>query len=130
MLKKPRVRTLMDSQHRKGSERLPKSKWQYFCRIFWSLSKEISSKKSVLVVSKTLRLFVNMLTPDDKYSLSLKASVSRNQFKCSYLKIKKDVLIFFLHFLNLHKIWNTLQKKMSLARYLIVKLSTAKSGNT
>ena len=75
MHKKSCVRTLMDSQHVKGSETLLKSARQYFCHIFWSLWKEISSKNSVLVVSEILRLFVNILTPDDKYSLSVKASV-------------------------------------------------------
>ena len=75
MPKKPRVRTLMDSQYANGSERLLKSARQYFCHIFWSLWKEISSKSSVLVVSQNLRLFVNILTPDDKYRLSVKASV-------------------------------------------------------
>ena len=75
MMKKPNRRTLMDSQHVKGSERLLKSARQYFCQISWSLWKEISSKNSVLVVSEILRLFVNILTPDEKYSLSEKASV-------------------------------------------------------
>ena len=62
MPKKPRVRTLMDSQHVKGSERLLKSARQYFCDIFLSLWNEMSSKSSVLVVSEILRLFVNILT--------------------------------------------------------------------
>ena len=75
MPKKSRVRTLMDGQNVKGSERLLKSAWRYFCQTFWSLWKEISSKNSVLVVSEILRLFVNILTPDEKYSLSVKASV-------------------------------------------------------
>ena len=75
MPKKPRVRTLKESQHVKGSEKLLKSARQNFCHIFWSLWKEISSKSSVLVISEILRLFVNILTPDDKYSLSVKASV-------------------------------------------------------
>ena len=75
MLKKPCVRTIMDSQHDKGSERLLKSARQCFCHIFWSLWKEISSKNSVLVVSAILTLFVNILTTDDKYSLFVKASV-------------------------------------------------------
>ena len=34
MPKKPRVRTLMDSQHAKGYETMLKSAWLYFCRIF------------------------------------------------------------------------------------------------
>ena len=75
MLKKAPVTTLMDSQHVKGSERLLNSARQYFCHIFWSLWNEMSSNNSVLLVFKILRLFVNILTPDDKYSLSVKASV-------------------------------------------------------
>ena len=75
MPKKIRVRNLMDSQHVKVSERLLKSARQYFCHIFWSLWKNMSSKNSLLVVSEILRLFVNILTPDEKYSLSVKASV-------------------------------------------------------
>ena len=35
----------------------------------------MSSKNSLLVVSEILRLFVNILTPDEKYSLSVEASV-------------------------------------------------------
>ena len=75
MPKKIPVRNLMDSQHVKVSERLLKSARQYFCHIFWSLWKNMSSKNSLLVVFEILRLFVNILTPDEKYSLSVKASV-------------------------------------------------------
>ena len=75
MQKKPSVRTLMESQDVKESEILLKSARKYFCHIFYSLLKEISSKNSVSLVSEMLRLFVNILTPDDKYSLSVKASV-------------------------------------------------------
>ena len=78
MPKKPRVRTLMDSQHVKGfkgSESLLKSARQYFCHIFWSLWKEIISKNFVLAVYEIFRLFVNILTPDEKYSIPVKASV-------------------------------------------------------
>ena len=75
MPKKPRFRPLMDSQHVKGSERLLKSSWQDFSDIFWSIWKETSSKNYFLVVSEILRLFLNILAPDDKYSLSVKANV-------------------------------------------------------
>ena len=72
MPKKPSVRTIMDSQHIKVSERLLKSSRQHFFHIFWSLWKEISSQNSVSVkgnqlekvclgVSEILRLFVNAL---------------------------------------------------------------------
>ena len=35
----------------------------------------MSSKNAVLEVSEILRLFFNIMTPDEKYSLSAKASV-------------------------------------------------------
>ena len=75
MPKKPRVRTHMESEHVKGSERLLKSARQSFSDIAWSLWNEFSSKNSVLVVSEILRLLVKILTPDDKYSLPVKARV-------------------------------------------------------
>ena len=75
MPKKTRVITLKDSQHVKWSETLLKSARENFSQIFRSFRNKISSKISVLVVSKILTLFVNILTPDDKYSLSVKASV-------------------------------------------------------
>ena len=60
MPKKPRLRTLIGSQHFKDSKTL------------W---KQMSSKNPVLVVSVILRLFFNILTPDEKYPLSVKANV-------------------------------------------------------
>ena len=75
MPRKHDVTTLMDSENAKGSETLHKSARQYFCHIFWSFWKNINSKNSVLALSVILRLFVNILTLDDTYSLSVKASV-------------------------------------------------------
>ena len=70
MPKKPRARTTIHSQHFKRSGTLFKSSRQYFCHIFWSVWKKISSESSVLVVTQILRLFVNILAPDEKYCLS------------------------------------------------------------
>ena len=75
MPKKQRFRAFMDSQHFTGSETMPKSARQYFSDIFSSLWKKISSRNSALVVSEILRHFFNMLTPDEKYFLSVNASV-------------------------------------------------------
>ena len=75
MTKNPFVRTLMDSALVKMSETLLKSARQYFCYIYWSLWEKMSLQNSFLVVSEILRLFVKILTPDEKYSLSVKASV-------------------------------------------------------
>ena len=73
MPENPLIRTLMGSEHVKGSGTLQKSARQYISHIFWASWKKISSENSVLVVSEVLTLFVNILTPDDKYSPSVKA---------------------------------------------------------
>ena len=75
MPKKPRVRTLMQVQHFKESETLLKSAGHYFIYVFGSLLKKIIQKNVFLKVSEILRLFLHILTPDEKYSLSLRASV-------------------------------------------------------
>ena len=95
MPKKPSVRTLMDSEHDKGSETLSKSSRQYFCQIFGSLLKKISSKNSVLLVSEILRLLVNILTPDDKYSLSVKVRVNATISNAIISKSRNILSIFF-----------------------------------
>ena len=76
MPKKPRLRTHMDSQHVKGSETLLKFARQQFCHIFLLFWKNFNSRNALLVASEILRLFANILTPDDKYSLSLSLSLS------------------------------------------------------
>ena len=74
-LKSPKSDHLWTDNMLKGQKKLLKSARQFFCHNFWSFRKKISSKISVLVVSEILRLFVNILTADVKYSLSVKASV-------------------------------------------------------
>ena len=69
------VKTLVGSQHVKGSKTVLKSARQYFCQIFWWLWNKSSSENSVLVVCEILRLFVKILTLEEKYSLSVKESV-------------------------------------------------------
>ena len=59
----------MDSHDINRSETVVKAVQQYFCYIFLSLWKKIGSKNCSLAVYQILRLFVNILSPDDKYSL-------------------------------------------------------------
>ena len=75
MLKKLRVRSLIDSQHVKETKTLLKSAPECLHYIFWLLSKKIGSKNSFSQVSEILTLFVRILTPDNKYILSVKAGV-------------------------------------------------------
>ena len=79
--------------------------------MFWSLWKEMSSKIFILLVSEILRLFVNILTPDEKYSVSVKTTVSPNQFKCNYLKSKNIFWIFFFISKTYIKFWILWKKR-------------------
>ena len=65
----------MDSQHVKDFETLLKSAQQCLFEIVWWNSKKISPINSFLEVSEIVRLFVSIVTPDNKYILSVKASV-------------------------------------------------------
>ena len=56
-------------QHGKRAQKLVKFPWQHLYHIYWSLLMQLSYKKSLLVICKISRLFINTLTTDGKYSL-------------------------------------------------------------
>ena len=56
-------------QHDKSTQILLKFEWQNLYHIYWSLWRELSYRKSLLVICKISRLFPNTLTADGKYSL-------------------------------------------------------------
>ena len=58
-----------DNQHVKRSQTLLKSAWQHLYHNDWSLWRKLSWKKFLFVICKILRLFVNILPADDKFSL-------------------------------------------------------------
>ena len=67
--KKYRLRGPFNKQHGKQAETLWESKQQPVYHLFVSLRKQLSWKKSVLEIFRILRLFVNTLSADAKYSL-------------------------------------------------------------
>ena len=69
MSKKARFRGVYEKQHRKRAQTLLKSEWQHLYHIYRPLSRQLSSKESLWKICKNLRLFVNTLTADNKYSL-------------------------------------------------------------
>ena len=119
----------MDGQHVKVLIALPKSAQQYLCHIFGSISSEIRSKNSVLVISEILRLFADILTPDENSSLS-KNECLMVSIQMQLSPNPKIFSNFFLPLMILCKIWNTLKQKMSLKGYFFLKLKTAKSKVT
>ena len=63
----------------------------------------LSWRKSALVWSEILRLFVNTLTADNKYSRSNVHNFEQ-QVQTHYLKNKRLFVDFLLHFWNVHEI--------------------------
>ena len=60
---------------------------------------------------KILRLFLNILTLCDKYSLFMKWVLNATNSNAFTSKIEKMFLNFFLNFLDLHQILNILKNK-------------------
>ena len=69
MSKKSRFRLPFQKEHGKRVSTLSFFEWQNLYHIYWSTRRQFSCKKSLLVICKSLRLFVNTMSPVDKCSL-------------------------------------------------------------
>ena len=69
MSNKSRLRGRFKKQHGKRDQTLSKSERQHYHHIYWSMWRQMSCKKSLLLTHKIWSLFVNTLNIDDKYSL-------------------------------------------------------------
>ena len=69
MFKRCCFRRPFDKQDGERFQTLLKSAQQHLYHFYWSMSKKITLKKSLLLIYKMFGLFVNTSTADDKYSL-------------------------------------------------------------
>ena len=69
MSKKSRFRLPFQKEHGKRVSTLFKFERQHLYHIYWSTRRHFSCKKSLLVICKCLRLFVNTMSVVDKCSL-------------------------------------------------------------
>ena len=69
MSKKSRFKGSFGKQHGKRAQTLLKFAWQNLYHIYWSLWRQLTFKKFLLVICKISRLFPNTLSADGKYSL-------------------------------------------------------------
>ena len=70
-------------------------------------------KKSLLVIRKIQRLFVNRLTADDKHYLLNRGNLTQ-PIQIQLYKKKETFSEFFLHFQNLYQISIRSQKSLTL----------------
>ena len=69
MPKKSRFRGSAKKQHGKCSQTLFKFEGELLYHVYWPLGKKLPYKKSLLVICKILKIFLNTLSADRKYSL-------------------------------------------------------------
>ena len=69
MCKKSSSRLPFQKEHGRRVSALLKSEGQHLYHIYWSMGRILNCKKSLLVIWKILRPFVNILKSVDKYSL-------------------------------------------------------------
>ena len=92
-----------------GQKQLFKAERQHLCDIYWSLSKKFSLRKSLWVIWKSLVLFVNPLTADDKYSLLNRGHLLQH-FQMSLSQKRKIFSEFYFRFCKLRYNFQHFQK--------------------
>ena len=97
--KKSRFKGSFKKQHGKCAQIFFKCQWQPLYHIYWSLFRQWSYKKSLLLVCKTSRLFINTLSADGKYSLFNRTSLTQ-PIQMQLSRKKKTFSQFFSAFLK------------------------------
>ena len=67
--KKSRFKGSFGKEHGKRAQTMLKFEWKHLYHIYWSLWRQLTWEKSLLVICKVSRLFPNTLSPNGKYSL-------------------------------------------------------------
>ena len=91
--------TLFGNQRVNGFETLLKLARHYYLLIFPRIRDKLSWKKSALVTSEIFRLFVNTLTPNDKYSRR-NMQILEQQIQTNLSQKGKTFFRFFIAFLK------------------------------
>ena len=124
MSRKSRFRRPFNKQHGKRSR---PSIGHDFYQIYWSLWRQLSWKKSVIVIWKILGLFVNTLTADEKYFLVTRENLTQhNQTQLS--EKRKLFLNFFSVILKPILRFGCFQKKITRTVYVFAELWPPKNA--
>ena len=127
MSKKSRFKGSFGKQHGKRAQTLLKFAWQHLYHIYWSLWRQLTFKKFLLVICKISRLFPNTLSADGKYSLLNRDSLTQ-PIQMQLSRKQKTFSEFFSAFLKASLNFNIFkEKKMTLIADIFPKLRTTKS---
>ena len=110
MPKKSRFKGSFKKQHRKCAQTLLKCEGQHLYNIYWSLLRQLSYKKSLLVICKISRQFINTPSVDGKYSLFKRDNLTQ-PIQMQVSRKQKNVSQFFSAFLKSNLTFEHFQKK-------------------
>ena len=126
MSKNCRFTVLSNKQHDKRAQTLFKSDRRQFYHIYLLLQRQLSLKKSLLVIREILRLFVNTFTPNDKYSF-LNREYLTQRIHMYLSKLQKHSSEIFSPFLKSRLNFEHIQEKMILIANVFPKLQASKN---
>ena len=101
MLKKSPFKGSFEKPHGKCTQTLLKRQGELLYHIYWSLWRQFSHKKFLLVICKMSRLFPNTLSTDGKYSLFNKGNLTQP----IYIQVSRDTKRFFWIFFSIFEIY-------------------------
>ena len=126
MCKKYRFRLPFQKEHGKLLSTHFKFERQHLHHIYWSMSIQLTCKKSLLVIWESFRLFVNIMSAVDKCSLPNRD----NLMQLIHMQLSQKLKTFHGFFLALSKSrlnFEHFKKKFTLIVYLFLRLRPAKS---
>ena len=126
MSKNCRFTVLSNKQHDKRAQTLFKSDRRQFYHIYLLLQRQLSLKKSLLVIREILRLFVNTFTPNDKYSF-LNREYLTQRIHMYLSQLQKHSSEIFSPFLKSRLNFQHIQEKMILIANVFPKLQASKN---
>ena len=110
MCKKSRFTLPFQKEHGKLVSALFKSQGQHLYHIYWRIGKQLNCRKSLLIIWKILRPFVNILIAADKYSLPNREYLTQ-QIQIKLTQKEKICPEFFSSFLKSKLNFEHFQKK-------------------
>ena len=124
--KKSRFKGSFGKQHGKRAQTLLKFAWQHLYHIYWLLWRQLTFKKSLLVICKISRLFPNTLSADGKYSLLNRDNLTQ-PIQMQLSRKQKSFSDFFSAFLKSNWHFGCLKEKMTLIGDVFLKLQPPKN---
>ena len=125
MCKKSSFRLPCQKEHGKRVSTLFKFQRQYLYHVYWWTRRQFSCKKSLLVICKSLTMFVNKMSAVAYCSLPNRDNLMQ-PIHMQLSQTLKTFCCFILHFRYLGSILDIFRKKMTLIAYLFLRLRPAK----